>query len=56
MLPLLNPLVTSTASQPTTLAHGSAGAKAARANPPAEALRQAARFDANGPNAVTTPR
>ena len=56
MLPLLNPPVTAAASQPTTLAHGSAGVKAARANPPAEALRQAARFDANPPSAVTTPR
>ena len=56
MLPLLNPPVTAAASQPTTLAHGSAGAMAARANPPAEALRQAARFDANPPSAATTPR
>jgi hypothetical protein len=56
MLPLLNPPVTAASSQPTTLAHGSAGAKAARVNPPAEALRQAARFDADTPNAVTTPR
>ena len=56
MLALLNPPVTAAASQPTTLARGSVGARPARVNPPAGPVRQAARFDANAPSAATTPR
>jgi hypothetical protein len=55
MLPLLNPPVAAS-PPPTTLARGSAGAKAARGDPSARPMRQAVRFDAHASSDETTPR